>query len=70
MEFSREMIPYCGREMVVLRRVDRMILDQRSEMVEVKNTVTLEGAVYQALNRQAIPRREFMFWRECWLERV
>jgi hypothetical protein len=70
MEFSREMLPYCGREMTVLRRVKRVLLDQARQMREVVNTVILEGAVYQALNRRLVPRREHMFWRECWLERV
>jgi hypothetical protein len=70
MEFSREMRPYCGREMTVLRRVDRVLLDQATRMREIENTVILENAFYQALNRRAVPRREHMFWRECWLERV
>jgi len=70
MEFSREMIPYCGSEQVVLRRVDRMIRDHTARMIEMKDTVILDGLVYRALNRRAVPRREFMFWRECWLERV
>jgi hypothetical protein len=70
MEFSREMLPYCGRELTVLRRVDRILLDQGIKMITMKDTVILEGAVYQALNRRAVPRREYMFWRECWLERV
>jgi hypothetical protein len=70
MEFSREMLPYCGREMTVLKRVERVLLDQATQMREVENTVILAGAFYQALNRRAVPRREYMFWRECWLERV
>jgi hypothetical protein len=70
MEFSREMLAYCGKEMVVLRRLERLIRDQSTRLVPVENTVILEGAVYRALNRRAVPRREYMFWRECWLERV
>lgn len=70
MEFSREMLAYCGRELTVLRRVDRLLRDQTNRMIEVKHTVILEGAVYRALNRRAVPRAEYMFWRECWLERV
>jgi hypothetical protein len=70
MEFSREMLGYCGREMVVLRRIERLIRDQGTRLVDVRHTVILEGAVYRALNRRAVPRREYMFWRECWLERV
>lgn len=70
MEFSREMRAYCGREMTVLGRVDRLIRDQARHMVTLRDTVILDGAVYRALNRRAVPRREYMFWRECWLERV
>lgn len=70
MEFSREMLAYCGRELVVLRRVERLIRDQSSVLLPVHDTVILEGTVYRALNRRAVPRREYMFWRECWLERV
>jgi len=70
MDFSWEMLPYCGREMTVLRRLDRLIRDHAARLVEVKNTVILEGAVYKALTKLAVPRAEHMFWRECWLERV
>lgn len=70
MEFSREMRPYCGRECTVLRRVDRMIRDHTATMVRLRNTVILDGLTYKALNRLACPRGEYMFWRECWLERV
>ena len=70
MEFSREMRAYCGREMTVLGRVERLLRDQARRMVELRDTVVLAGAVYRALNRRAVPRREYMFWRECWLERV
>jgi hypothetical protein len=70
LEFSREMLPYCGRELTVLRRVERILLDQAPRMRAMHDTVILEGAVYRHLNRRAVPRREYMFWRECWLERV
>jgi hypothetical protein len=70
MEFSREMLAHCGKEFVVLRRVDRIIRDRTAKMVRLQNTVLLEGAVYKDLVRLAAPRGEFMYWRECWLERV
>jgi hypothetical protein len=70
MEFSREMVPHCGRDYKVLRRVDRMIRDHNGQMVTLKDTVILEGLVYKDLVRLACPRSEYMFWRECWLERV
>jgi hypothetical protein len=70
MEFSREMLDCCGKEYTVLRRVDRIIRDRSAKMVRIQNTVLLEGAVYKDLVRLAAPRSEFMYWRECWLERV
>jgi hypothetical protein len=70
MEFSREMLQHCGREFTVLRRVDRIIRDQTGKMVQMKGTVLLEGLVYKDLVRLAAPRSEFMYWRECWLERI
>jgi hypothetical protein len=70
MEFSREMLGHCGREYTVLRRVERIIRDRTAQMVRVENTVLLDGLVYKDLVRLAAPRNEFMYWRECWLERV
>jgi hypothetical protein len=70
MEFSREMLDHCGKEFTVLRRVDRIIRDQSGKMVKLRNTVLLEGLVYKDLVRLAAPRSEFMYWRECWLERL
>lgn len=70
MEFSREMLPYCGKEFTVLRRVERFIGDETGRMVFMKDTVILDGLVYKDLVRLACPRQEHMFWRECWLERV
>jgi hypothetical protein len=70
MEFSREMLQHCGKEFTVLRRVDRIIRESSAKMVRMKDTVLLEGLVYKDLVRLAAPRAEYMYWRECWLERV
>jgi hypothetical protein len=70
MEFSREMLPLCGQVFTVLRRVERIIRDHSGKMTTVKDTVILDGLVYKDLVRRACPRSEYMFWRECWLERV
>lgn len=70
MEFSREMLPYCGQEFTVLQRVERFIGDHSGRMLVMENTVILDGLAYKDLVRLACPRREYMFWRECWLERV
>jgi len=70
MEFSREMLQHCGKEYRVLRRVERIIRDHSAKMVRVNDTVLLEGLVYKDFVRLAAPRAEYMYWRECWLERV
>ena len=70
LEFSREMLRFCDQEFTVLRRCDRLIRDDPPRMTEMKDTVILEGLTYQALSCLAIPRGEYFFWRECWLERV
>ena len=70
MEFSREMLPHCGKEFTVRQRVERFIGDDSGRMLAMTNTVILDGLVYKDLVRLACPRQEYMFWRECWLERV
>lgn len=69
LEFSREMLRFCGREFTVLQRCDRIIRDDPAKMMEMKDTVILEGLRYVALSCLAVPRGEYFFWRECWLER-
>jgi hypothetical protein len=70
MEFSREMLRFCGREATVLGRMDRLIFGPSGKMVELKNTVILDGFVYKHMSQLAAPRAEYVLWRECWLERV
>jgi hypothetical protein len=70
MEFSREMLSHCGKEFTVLRRMERIIGGHTAKMVTMENTVILEGLVYKDLVRLASPRSEYMYWRECWLDRV
>jgi hypothetical protein len=70
LDFSREMLRFCGQELTVLQRCDRLIRDYSPQMVKLRDTVILEGIDYEALPGLAIPRGEYCFWRECWLERV
>lgn len=70
LEFSREMLRFCGQEFTVLGRCDRIIRDHPPTMVRMKDTVILEGLVYQGMSCMAVPRGEYFLWRECWLERV
>ena len=70
MEFTREMLRFCGRRFTVLARAERIISDDDAVAHPLKDTVILDGAVYNYLGNLAVPREEYVFWHECWLERV
>lgn len=72
--FDRELLPYCGGTYRVRRRVTRILEDATGKMRELKSDcVSLEGVVCSgehSLGKYFCPRRVYVFWRECWLERV
>jgi hypothetical protein len=65
-----ESLRHCGKRFRVLRRVDRMILEDSGNMRELKNTVILEGAECSGLLRRGCARNGYPFWREAWLRRI
>ena len=71
LQFSHDLAPQCGRRFRVRSRLDRMIIEGTGEMVAMKNTVLLEGALCPC--QQVVggcPRLDHIYWREIWLERV
>jgi hypothetical protein len=71
LSFDIEMIPYCGGQFRVLRRVDRLIDEQTGRMTQVPgDCIVLEGATCTGMYHRFCPRRIFPYWREIWLERV
>ena len=72
--FDGEMVPYCGKECRVLKRVTRIINEQTGKMMTMKNPcIILENVVCQARYsycRMFCPRELYPYWREIWLERV
>lgn len=75
MWFDAEMVPYCGKgPFRVLSRVERLINEKTGEMVPLKNPcIILEGLTCSGNylpERMFSPRREYMYFREIWLERV
>lgn len=70
--FTVEMIPFCGKRLRVLRRLERMVSEPTRELIDVKNTVILEGATCDGCHimRGGCPRENFHFWREVWLRRL
>jgi hypothetical protein len=68
--FMPEMWPYCGQQGRVLRRVEKICLEESSRTVRaMKDTVILDGLFCQG-NGIGCDRACFYFWREEWLRRV
>jgi hypothetical protein len=70
LSFEVEMLEYCGRRYRVAFPVRRIIFEQTSKMVQLNNTVALEGVTCQGLCTKNCPRSNYLYWREIWLRRV
>lgn len=71
LQFSHDLAVQCGRRFRVRSRLERMIVEGTGQMVSMKNTVLLEGALCPC--QQVVggcPRLDHIYWREVWLERV
>ena len=72
--FDIEMLPYCGRRMRLLQKVERIIDEKTGVMRRLPNDCwIIEGAVctgYRSRNRLFCTREIYPFWREIWFERV
>ncbi len=69
--FITDMKQYCGKRFRVKSRMEKTILEHTGRMIEMKNTVMLEGNTcrYDHLFG-GCPRNEYNYWREIWLRRV
>lgn len=74
MFFDKEMVPYCGGEHRVHKRVSKIINEKTGRMQEMKTPcIVLDSVVCQARYsncRLFCPRSIYPYWREIWLERV
>jgi hypothetical protein len=68
--FAPSMKDFCGQILRVRDRVENIVLEGTSRQRTLKHTVLLEGATCDGLCHRMCPRQSFLFWRECWLERV
>jgi len=72
--FDVEMLPYCGSERRVLRRVERIVDERTGRMLRFsRRSVILEGVSCSGClssYRMFCPRGVYPYWREAWLERV
>lgn len=68
--FAPEMLKFCGKRFRVAHRVDQMIVEWSGQLRALGHTVALVGAHCDGLAYRACPRRCYLLWRECWLNRV
>jgi hypothetical protein len=72
--FDMEMVPYCGGEYRVLRRVEQIINERTGRMIRLPGEcLILEDVVCSGCysrERLFCPRSIYPFWREVWLERA
>jgi hypothetical protein len=68
--FAPAMKDFCGEVMRVKARVENIVLEGTSRQRTLKDTVLLEGATCDGVCHRMCPRQSFLFFRECWLERV
>jgi hypothetical protein len=74
MHWDAELVPYCGGQYRVLKRVTKIIDEKTAKMVKMKTPcVTLDSVTCQSRYsacRMLCPRSTYPYWREIWLERV
>ena len=68
--FAPTMMSFCGQVLRVQDRVENIVLEATTRQRKIKDTVLLEGATCDGICHRLCPRQSFLFWRECWLERV
>lgn len=73
--FEPEMLDYCGQRYKVAFRVGKIICEEpgkqnSGKMVELANTVALEGITCRGICVKNCPRANYLWWRESWLTRV
>jgi 2-polyprenyl-6-methoxyphenol hydroxylase-like FAD-dependent oxidoreductase len=68
--FEPEMTRYLGSVHRVAQVVERIIDEQKGKMVHLDRTVVLDQVFCEGLCNKACPRKNPLFWREAWLERV
>jgi hypothetical protein len=64
-----EMLEHCGRHYRVAFPIRRIISEQTGQMIQLNNTVVLEGVTCQGTCAKNCPRSNFFYWREIWLRR-
>lgn len=71
LQWSMDLAHYSGRRFRVAKRLEHMIVEYNGKMMNVSDTVLLEGASCPC--KYVIggcPRADLIYWREIWLRKV
>ncbi len=72
--WDAEEVPYCGKTLRVLKRVERIINEKTGKMQEMKTPcVILDSVICQSRYSECrlfCPRSIYSYWREIWLDRI
>jgi len=66
LQFSADMLPFCGGKYKVAGKVNKIIDMESGKMINIRNTVILEEVTCQ---RFGCYRANLLYWREIWLRR-
>ena len=70
LRFQPEMRNFCGQELQVAHRVDRLIVEWTGQLRRLTDTVALEDVTCQGIAFRNCPRNCYHLWREAWLELI
>jgi hypothetical protein len=70
LQFEPEMARHCGRRYRVAAPIRVIIAEESGKIVQLSNTVVLEGVACQGICFHNCPRANYLYWREIWLKRV
>ncbi len=71
LQWSMDLAHYSGRRFRVARRLEKIIVEYNGKMMNVSDTVLLEGASCPC--KYVIggcPRADLIYWREIWLRKI
>jgi hypothetical protein len=68
LSFLPEMSRYCGRHLIVYKRLERIFLEESQQIRHLKHTVLLQGAICDGGDYKC-DRSCMYYWREAWLRR-
>lgn len=68
--FDPEMVPACGRQARVERKVERIINESTGKLRKLRDCYVLEDVICTGFYRKFCQRAVLMYWRSAWLRKI